>query len=378
MLFEVPPPDATEEAVISRIDEVRKTLTYAINLKRWTGVLARMTLARGIRGSNSIEGYNVTLEDAMAVADQEEPMEAGGETLLALIGYRNAMTYVLQLSDDPHFAYSRGLIKSLHFMMQEYDFTKNPGRWRPGPIFVRNGQTGERVYEGPDASLVNGLTHELFEFLNEPPSGIHPMVLAGMAHLNLVMIHPFSDGNGRMSRVLQTLVLARSGILAKEFCSIEEYLGSNRQSYYDVLARVGTGSWHPERDARPWVRYCLTAHFRQASTLVIRANILQKLWDILEHETAVKGLPGRMIPALGEAALGLKIRNATYRKSADISDNVASRDLKLLSDIGLLVPEGEKRGRHYVASEALRAMGAAAAQGEKKQIDDPFVLAAAR
>jgi hypothetical protein len=50
----------------------------------------------------------------MAVADQEAPMEAGGETLLALIGYRNAMTYVLQLSDDPHFAYSRGLIKSLH------------------------------------------------------------------------------------------------------------------------------------------------------------------------------------------------------------------------------------------------------------------------
>jgi Fic family protein len=375
MLFETPPLDATEGAVIARIDEVRRTLSYAINLKRWTGVLARMTLAKGIRGSNSIEGYDVTIEDAMAVAAQEEPMEAEGETLLALVGYRNAMTYVLQSADDPYFSYSRGLIKSLHFMMQQYDMTKSPGRWRSGPIFVRNEQTGERVYEGPDASLVNGLTHELVAFLNEPPAGVHSMVLAAMAHLDLVMIHPFSDGNGRMSRVLQTMVLARSGILAKEFCSIEEYLGRNRQPYYDVLADVGTGSWHPERDARPWVRFCLTAHFRQASTLVIRANIFQKLWDMLEHETTVKGLPARTIPALGEAAMGLKIRNATYRKSADISDNVASRDLKMLSDIGLLVPEGEKRGRHYVASAALLAMGAAAAHGEKKQIEDPFLTA---
>lgn len=376
MLFDVPTLDATEEAVVVRIDEVRKTLSYAINLKRWTGTLARMTLAKGLQGSNSIEGYNVTIEDAMAVAQHEEPAEADGETLGALIGYRNAMTYVLQLSDDPHFSYSRGLIKSLHFMMQQYDFTKHPGQWRPGPIFVLNEEKRERVYEGPDASLVNGLTHELFELLNKPPDGVHPMVLAAMAHLNLVMIHPFSDGNGRMSRVLQTMVLARSGILAKEFCSIEEYLGRNRQSYYDVLAQVGTGSWHPERDARPWVRYCLTAHFRQASTLVIRANIFQKLWDALENETTARGLPIRTIPALGEAALGLKIRNATYRKSADISDNVASRDLKLLSDVGLLVPEGEKRGRHYVASEALRAFGAAAARGEKKQIEDPFDAAA--
>jgi Fic family protein len=376
MLFTPPTLDATEEAVVSRIDEVRKTLTYAVASKRWTAVMARMTLARSMRGSIGIEGYNVTLDDAMAVADSQEPTDVNDETRAALVGYQSAMTYVLLLSDDPNFAYSRGLIKSLHFMMQQYDFTKNPGRWRPGPVFVRNEPTGERVYEGPSASLVNGLAHELVEFLNKPPEGIHPMVLAAMAHLNLVMIHPFSDGNGRMSRVLQTLVLARSGILAKEFCSLEEYLGRNRQSYYDVLAEVGTASWHPGRDARPWIRYCLKAHFQQASTLLIRANVIENLWDVLEHEVATRGLPERVIPALGEAALGLKIRNATYRKSAGLSDHVAGRDLKLLCDIGLLVPKGEKRGRRYVASETLLAIGHEAARGEKRQIEDPFVLAA--
>jgi hypothetical protein len=99
---------------------------------------------------------------------------------------------------------------------------------------------------------------------------------------------------------------------------------------------------------------------------------MEKLWDLLEREASRRGLPERSIPALAEAALGLRIRNGTYRKSADISDNVASRDLKLLSDAGLLVPQGAKRGRHYTASDVLRAIGAAAAQGEKRQFADPF------
>ena len=113
--------------------------------------------------------------------------------------------------------------------MAQQDQTSHPGKWRPGPIFVRNERSGERVYEGPDAQLVHGLMHELVEELNHPLPATHPMVLAALSHLNLVMIHPFADGNGRMARALQTLVLARSGILSPHFCSIEEYLGANRQ-----------------------------------------------------------------------------------------------------------------------------------------------------
>ncbi|NIA03686.1 MAG: hypothetical protein GWP12_04075 [Nitrospirae bacterium] len=72
--------------------------------------------------------------------------------------------------------------------------------------------------------------------LNEDVSDIPSMVRAGMAHLNLVMVHPFKDGNGRMARALQTLVLARERILAPQFSSIEEYLGRNTPAYYGVLA----------------------------------------------------------------------------------------------------------------------------------------------
>ena len=374
MLFEPPAPDPQEDAVIVRIDEVRRALTYATASRRWSGVLARMTFARDIQGSNSIEGYNVTIDDAMAAASDEAPLDAVGETWAALVGYRQAMSYILQLSDDPHFSYSRGLIRGLHYMMVQHDLTKHPGKWRPGPIFVRNEQSGERVYEGPDAQHVNGLMHELVEQLNTPPLGVHPMVLAALSHLNLVMVHPFSDGNGRMARALQTLVLARSGVLSPQFCSIEEYLGANRQAYYDVLAAVGAGRWQPERDTRPWIRFCLTAHFRQATTLMRRARVMHRVWDAVEQRATQRGLPDRTVVVLAEAALGLKARNATYRKNADVSENLASRDLKQLVDAGLLVAKGERRGRYYVASPELRDMGQQASAGEPHRVQDPFDL----
>jgi Fic family protein len=217
---------------------------------------------------------------------------------------------------------------------------------------------------------VPALMKELLEGLNEAPPDSPAIVKAAMAHLNLVMIHPFSDGNGRMARCLQTLVLARGGVLSPPFASIEEYLGRNTRAYYDVLAEVGGGSWQPERDARPWIRFCLTAHYRQAHTLLLRTRELQRLWDTLEIEVQKRRLPERTLFALADAAAGLRVRNATYRPIAEISDHLASRDLKSLVDEGLLVSSGEKRGRHYLASETLQAMSLAVR--EPRKIKDPF------
>ena len=76
-----------------------------------------------------------------------------------------------------------------------------------------------------------------------------------MAHLNLVMIHPFRDGNGRMARALQTMVLAQDQVVEPTFSSIEEWLGNNTQDYYDVLAATGRGRLAPGNDATLWVKF---------------------------------------------------------------------------------------------------------------------------
>jgi Fic family protein len=268
------------------------------------------------------------------------------------------------------------LIKSLHFMMTSYALKNRPGRWRTGPIFVHNERTDQIVHEGADIAEVPKLMHELVLSMDESSSNLPVIVRAGMAHLNLAMIHPFRDGNGRMARCLQSLVLAREGVLSPVFMSIEEYLGRNTDDYYAVLAEVGGGSWQPHRDARPWVRFILTAHLRQARTLQTRVNESEQLWLRLERLVDERGLNPRGLLALFDAALGLRIRRATYMSYFDdepISDQTASRDLRQMVDAGLLLPRGEKRGRHYVGTADLRGIFRSIVDARKSRDDsDPF------
>jgi len=77
--------------------------------RRWFGSLRRLSFARAIQGSNSIEGYNAALDDVAAAAAGEEPLDADLETKMALYGYRDAMTYVLTLATEDHFEYSEQL-----------------------------------------------------------------------------------------------------------------------------------------------------------------------------------------------------------------------------------------------------------------------------
>ena len=80
------------------------------------------------------------------------------------------------------------------------------------------------------------------------------------------------------------------------------------------------------------------------------------MWDEIEQAVKQFGFPERVQLALSDATLGFRVRNATYRSAAQISESLASRDLKLLVDQGFLNPDGEKRGRAYVASPILRAI----------------------
>jgi len=376
-------PTATEEGlgVIALIDEMREEMKHRVNLepRRWTGGLRRVLGALAVQGSNSIEGYSATLSDVVAAADGDAPLEADEATRQAVRGYQDAMTYVLQLTNDPTAVIDEGLLKSLHFMMLKHDLSKNPGRWRPGDIYVRREDTQEIVYEGPPQDLIPGLIAAMIRELEE--SEAPALIRAAMAHLNLVMIHPYSDGNGRMARCLQTLVLARERISAPVFSSIEEYLGRNTRAYYEILADVGGGKWHPESDARPWVRFCLTAHYRQAQSVLRRVQAFEKMWTVATELAQAHRLPERCIGPICEAAYGVRVRRATYRSNVEttygevIPDQTASRDLRALVNAGLFVPIGDTRGRFYVPSDELSAAWRTIrSQRPPRTTDDPFEI----
>ncbi|HET7053603.1 MAG TPA: Fic family protein [Solirubrobacterales bacterium] len=377
MIFQAPELREDERDVLDLIDELHRELRDRVaEPRRWIGSLRKMAFARAVQGSNSIEGYNASLDDVVAAVEGEPTLDADQETQLALAGYRDAMTYVLQIAGDERLAVDEGLLKSLHFMMIKHDLRKNPGRWRPGDVYVIDHE-GKTVYEGPPSDQVPALAAELLDELRADASPV--LVKAAMAHLNLTLIHPFSDGNGRMARCLQTLVLARDRVLAPVFSSIEEFLGRNTQTYYDVLGEVGAGSWHPDRDARPWIRFCLRAHFLQIRTLQRRRVEAEELWNGCVELAESSGLPERCAAALVDTAYGLRIRRGSYQSAGlamtgeEISNQSASRDLKRMVDLGLLRTVGERRARYYLAGEEPKALRESIrAKRPPRETDDPF------
>lgn len=377
MIFDIPSLRDDEHDVIELIADLREQLQDRVaEPRRWAGSLRRMAFARAVQGSNSIEGYNASLDDVVAAVEGEPTLDADEETQLALTGYRDAMTYVLQIAGDDGLQVDAGLLKSLHFMMIKHELRKNPGQWRPGDIYVLD-EEGKKVYEGPPSEEIQPLVAEMLEQLRNEESPI--LVKAAMAHLNLVLIHPFSDGNGRMARCLQTLVLARDRVVAPIFSSIEEFLGRNTQSYYDVLAEVGAGAWHPDRDVRPWLRFCLRAHFLQIRTMQRRRAEIEELWNGCVALADRHGLPERCAAALVDTAYGLRIRRGSYQAAGEemtgeeISNLSASRDLKAMVDLGLLLPVGERRARYYLGGdEATGLRREIRAKRPAEATDDPF------
>jgi Fic family protein len=377
VIYSIPRLEDVDFGVIRLIHDQRMQLKHNINQSpvRWKGFLRRNTFARALQGSNSIEGINASLDEAIAIIDDEKPETVEDETRAALLGYRNAMTYILRAFEDPHFELHPQVIKSIHFMMLHYDLTKGPGQWRTGSIFIVRQPSNETVYEGPDAELIPGLIVELVRQLTAAEN-VDSMVLAAMAHLNLAMIHPFKDGNGRMARALQTLVLAQEGVLSPVFCSIEEWLGRNTQAYYQILGDTGRGGWNPGNDALPWVRFCLRAHHQQGATLIRRNKEIGEVWEAIDKIIRENELPPRTEWALMDAAFGSSVRNAPYRTEVEVSEVVASRDLRRLCDLDLLIPVGEKRGRYYRATKKLEAIRAR--HRHNKGLSDPYELEAAR
>jgi Fic family protein len=381
-VYRTPELQPVEIEVLGMIDALRDELRNYVNPepRRWFGTLRRMSFARAVQASNSIEGYDASLDDVVAAVDDAPTLSADDETRLALSGYRDAMTYVLQVAQDPAATVDEGLLKSLHFMMLKHRLDKDPGRWRPGEVYVVREPTNTRVYEGPPCERVPEL---IADAINELEGSSAPVLArAAMAHLNLVMVHPFRDGNGRMARALHTLVLAREQIMAPVFSSIEEYLGRNTEPYYDVLAEVGQGHWNPQRDARPWLRFCLTAHYHQARTQLRRIEETERLYAACTEIAQDHGLPERTIGALVEAAYGFRVTHSTYKTIVEltagetVSSLTASRDLRAMVDAKLLEAIGQTRGRYYVGEPHLRAQQKRIQSTRApKDTSDPFELA---
>ncbi|RAY12728.1 Fic family protein [Actinomadura craniellae] len=352
MLFPVPSLDAADRRVLDEVESMRHELRHQVRAVpvKWAEGLRKFLTADAVAASNSIEGFRVSTVDVADLMEGERDVEVSEENREETLAYQRMMTYIQTLHDVPDFSYGKGLLNGLHWMLQGHRHTagKPAGQWRRGPVYVTDARDPSiAAYTGPDAHEVPGLMAELVDWLNAADEA-HPLVRAAMAHLHLVSIHPWSDGNGRMSRSLQTLMIAREGVLAPEFSSIEAWLGrpGNTWEYYRELGARGP-AYRPDQDVSGWIRFNLVAYHQQAQTVRNRLRRSGQVWTALADFAAGGRLDERVISALHEVALSGRVRRLRYEHAEGLSKQQAQRDLRDLVAAEVLESVGRTRARYY-------------------------------
>jgi Fic family protein len=339
---------------LAELDDLHRTLQEEIGKPGvWMGTLRRLVRTIAVESSTAIEGFHVPHDDAMSLVSGTMSAPPGDVNRLAVAAYARAMDHVAAMADDPEFRWLDRVILDLHFDACRFQRDKRPGRWRDGPVGIVRGD-GRVIYQAPDAAQVPALMQEVVAWLQDGDVDAHVVVRAAMAHLHVAAVHPFRDGNGRVARIVQSLVLARIGIVAPEFASIEQYLGEHTDAYYAALRRVNGARYDPEGDAGSWVDFCIAAHLDQARRRLGQIEDAGTRWARLEELAGARGWPERLIIAMEQALAG-SLDRAGYATRAEIALVTASQDLRRLLDAGLVVQRGAGRSVRYEASDALRA-----------------------
>jgi Fic family protein len=353
VIYEIPPISSGLQKQLDELAGLRSALGQDVGMRtRWMGSLRRQVRASSIESSTSIEGFSVTPEEALALVNGREAADRDNENRQAVACYARAMDHVGTMAVDPSFRWLDRVILDLHFDACSFQRDKDPGLWRTGPIGV-TGADGSLEYRGPDGERVPELMGEVIDWLQDGDPDVDVVVRAAMAHLNVISVHPFRDGNGRVSRIVQSLVLARDGASSPEFFSIEEYLGAHTQEYYAALREVQAGSYQPQRDTSSWVAFCVEAHIAQAQQRLAQIERAAARWEALERIVEERNWPERLTIALEQSLAGATDRGK-YSADADVSPATASADFRRLLDAQLVQQRGRGRNVSYVASERLR------------------------
>jgi Fic family protein len=225
----------------------------------------------------------------------------------------------------------------------------NVAAWRDdrdGPMQVVSGPMGrEKVhYEAPPAERLNDEMARFLEWF-ENPADTHPLLVAGLAHLWFVTIHPFDDGNGRIARAIADMALARSEKTRQRFYSMSAQIRQDRKDYYYTLEWTQKG----DMDITRWQEWCLECLVRaiEGSKETLEFVMAKaRFWDRFAREP----LNDRQIKVLNKLLDGFegKLTSSKWAKVAKCSQDTATRDIKDLIERGALKQdEGGGRSTSY-------------------------------
>ncbi|WP_416564648.1 Fic family protein [Nocardia testacea] len=188
MLAATPSLCFADERVLAEVSRMRGELRdhlWEVPAKRLKRLREFLT-ADAVAASNSIEGFTVATIDVEDLLAGERDVDISEENRAETLAYEQMMTYIQTLHDVDDFAYSKGLLNALHWMLQGHRHSprKPAGQWRRGPVYVTDARDPSiAAYTAPDADAVPALMAELVDWL-DAADGTHPLVRAAMAHLH--------------------------------------------------------------------------------------------------------------------------------------------------------------------------------------------------
>ncbi|TAK73053.1 MAG: Fic family protein [Gammaproteobacteria bacterium] len=281
--------------------------------------LRRTNQLKGIQSSLAIEGNTLTLDDITAI-NHHQPIVAKPREVLEA---KNALAVYKKLTHwQP---YSMESFKKAHAMMMQ-DLIKEAGHWRTKNVGVYAGK--QLTHMAPPAEKIPQLMRHLFEFL-KAQDDISLLIKACVFHYEIEFIHPFMDGNGRIGRLWQQIILMCFNPIF-EFIPVETLIKSHQDEYYDVLKtcdHIGNS----------------TAFIEFSLTLIHQA--LRAFYDTISYQP--KTAKDRLMTAQQAFSRKEFSRKEYSSLFKSISTATASRDLALGVQEGMLKKKGEKARTLY-------------------------------
>lgn len=331
---------------IGSIEASREVIDHAPLLPFYEREFQKDALVRAVHYGTHIEGNELNLSQAEKVMDGIE-VPGRDRDIQEVINYRKVMELIgSSRVSDIKTEITEELLKQMHKITVDKILpTSQCGELRKTQVVVKNSYTGEVSFRPPMAVAVPFQLKDLLEFLNSKED-IHPILKSAVSHFELVRIHPFIDGNGRVARALSTLILFQEGYDIRKFFSLEEYFDTDAARYYQALQSVEKN----DGVLTQWLEYFSLG-------LAIELSKIKDKIEAISVDVNLKEKLGGQPLLLSDRQLkiiqyiqktGFLQNKAFVQLFPMISEDTILNELKVLVQSGIIKKHGVTKGAKYI------------------------------
>lgn len=334
---------------IAEIAEIKAAVERSRVLPLNEAQLRRQAILRMAHTSTSIEGNKLAQFEVGKVLEGKT-VRAPQKDILEVENYYNALKILDEMSKKKG-AITPDEVFNLHKIVVTGLVEKEKvGKFRPADVYVLDdlGDGREMLrFKAPPASDVKKLIGDLLEWLEDSKKeGIHPIIRAGILHLQFVTIHPFTDGNGRVARLLTQLQLYRDSWDFRRILVLEDYYNRDRMSYYNAENRAQGKNYQEDMDFTTWLEFFTTGF------LVEARKVLEQIQSIGFGKASKKNeqifLDRDEIQIMDFLTTTGRITSDDVVDVLGVAKRTAQLKLKNLSDKKLLKLNGKGPSSYYI------------------------------